>query len=210
MASPAPDAQEITRLLRDSARGDAGAREQVTTLLYGQLLRLARGQRSRHGAGETLSTTVLVQETYLRLVDAMPEGFADRAHFFRVAARAMRNVLVDDARRHRAAKRGGGSASALIEEAVETAVLPGLRAEEVMAVHRALERLEALDERQARVVELRYFAGLEVAETAEALGISSATVKRDWTMARAWLVRELEQNGSGGMSHGDPGLRSSS
>lgn len=190
--TPEPDSPDITRLLRESAEGDREARERVTSLLYGELRRIARAQRHKHRGHETLSTTALVHETFLRLSGPAPHDWQDRVHFFRVAARAMRNVLVDDARRRSAAKRGGGAVPIPVEEAEALDALPELKSDEVLSVHEALDRLEAIDERQARVVELRYFVGLEVQETAEVLGISPATVKRDWTLARAWLQRELE------------------
>lgn len=183
-------APDITRLLRESANGSADARERVAELLYAELHRQARHHRHRMGAGHTLNTTGLLHETWLRLSGGNEPDWQDRAHYFRMAGRVMRNVLVDHARRRLAAKRGGGAA---IADGVEPDDLPAVRDDEVVAVHEALERLEALDPRQARVVELRYFVGLEVEEAAEALGVSAPTVKRDWAMARAWLQREIER-----------------
>lgn len=182
---------DITRLLRASAGGDAGSRERVMTMLYDELRRRARFQRHLHGRAQTLNTTALVHEAFLRLGGPEQPEWQDRVHFLRVAARVMRNVLVDHARRRTAAKRGGGVPDVPYEDGEW---LPELKDDEVLAVHEALERLEALDERQARVVELRYFVGLEVTETAEVLGISAATVKRDWTLARAWLQRDIERH----------------
>lgn len=189
---PIDDAAEITRLLRDSARGDDAARERVIALLYGELRRMAHLQRHKRGRHETLSTTALVNEAFLRLSGPTPPDWQDRIHFIRVAARAMRNVLVDDARRRFAARRGGGEAPLPLDQAGPIVELSTIKVEEVLAVDEAMARLEGIDERQARVVELRYFVGLEVGEIAEVLGISPATVKRDWTMARAWLQRELD------------------
>lgn len=189
--TPTPHDEPITRLLRQSAEGDLAARERVVALLYDELRRIARAQRHRHRAQQTLSTTALVHESFLRLAGPSPPEWQDRVHFFRVAARAMRNVIVDEARRRFAAKRGEGVTPVPLEDADEAALVSEDKLDEVLAVHDALARLEALDERQARVAELRYFVGLEVEETAEVLGISPATVKRDWTMARAWLHREL-------------------
>ncbi|MFN8586185.1 MAG: ECF-type sigma factor [Candidatus Eisenbacteria bacterium] len=183
-------APDITRLLRESANGSADARERVAALLYAELHRQARHHRHRMGAGQTLDTTALLHETWLRLSGGNEPDWQDRAHYFRMAGRVMRNVLVDHARRRLAAKRGGGAA---VAEGVEPDDLPAVRDDEVVAVHEALERLEAFDPRQARVVELRYFVGLDVEETAAALGVSAPTVKRDWAMARAWLQREIER-----------------
>lgn len=180
---------EITRLLRESASGNAESRERVVALLYAELHRQASHHRWRLSGGQTLNTTALLHETFLRLSgDSAPE-YQDRVHFFRVSGRVMRNVLVDHARRRLAAKRGGGVPDA---ELTDLDALPEVKDDEVVAVHEALARLEAMDARQARVVELRYFVGLEVPEVAEVLGISAATVKRDWAMARAWLQREIE------------------
>lgn len=188
----APDeAPDITRLLRDSANGDAASRERVAALLYAELHRQARHHRHRMGAGETLDTTALLHETWLRLSGDAEPDWQDRGHYFRVAGRVMRNVLVDHARKRLAAKRGAGAA---IAAGIEPDDLPAVRDDEVVAVHEALERLEAIDPRQARVVELRYFVGLEVGEVADVLGVSAPTVKRDWAMARAWLQREIERS----------------
>ncbi len=185
--------EPITRLLRASAQGDLAARDRAIELLYEELRAIARHHRWRSRGHETLSTTALVHESFLRLSGPSGIEWQDRVHFLRVAARAMRHVLVDDARRRSAAKRGDGVAPVSLDEADGQVAAPDLKSDEVLAVHEALERLEALDERQARVVELRYFVGLEVEETAEVLGISPATVKRDWTLARAWLQREIER-----------------
>lgn len=184
------DNSEITRLLRESVDGSSEARDRVLALVYDELHRQARMQRRQQRAYETLNTTALVHETFLRLWNGVDPGWQDRIHFFRVAARAMRNVLVDYARRRRAAKRGGGVADLPIEAADE---LPEVRDDEILAVHDALARLEELDPRQGKVVELRYFAGLSVPETAEVLDISPATVKREWATARVWLQREIER-----------------
>lgn len=184
------DSADLTRLLRASVDGDAVARDRVLTLVYEELHRQARLQRHRHRAFETLNTTALVNETFLRLWGAEDPGWQDRAHFFRVAARAMRNVLVDYARRRRAAKRGGGVVDLPLEAADE---LPEVKDDEILAVHDSLARLEALDPRQAKVAELRYFVGLSVVETAEVLEVSPATVKREWATARVWLQRDIER-----------------
>lgn len=188
MTEPAPP--DITRLLKESVDGDLAAREQVLALVYDELRRQARMQRHHHRVYETLNTTALVHETFLRLWGPSDPGWNDRIHFFRVAGRAMRNVLVDYARRRRAAKRGGGAVDLPVEEAEN---LPEVKDDEVLAINDALARLEALDARQARVVELRYFIGLSIEETAEVLEISTATVKREWATARVWLQREIER-----------------
>lgn len=190
--TPAPPGHEneLTRLLHASVGGDAAARDAVLALVYDELHRQARLQRHRHRSFETLNTTALVHETFLRLWGAEDPGWQDRVHFFRVAARAMRNVLVDYARRRRAAKRGGGVVDLPVEAADQ---LPEIKDDEILAVHEALDRLEALDPRQGKVVELRYFVGLSVVETAEVLDISPATVKREWATARVWLQREIER-----------------
>jgi RNA polymerase sigma factor (TIGR02999 family) len=183
--------KEITRLLADWRRGDEAAAERLLPLVYDELRKIAaihlRGERAAH----TLQPTALVHEAYLRLVDLERVDWRDRTHFFAFASRLMRRVLVDHARRRQAAKRSPdprpipGSAS---EEA-------GLQIEELLALDVALDRLAALDERQVRVVEMRYFAGLSVEETAQVLDVSPSSVKRDWVSARAWLHRQLSGRG---------------
>jgi RNA polymerase sigma factor (TIGR02999 family) len=184
--APRPD---VTRILAEARAGDPGALDRLLPILYDELHALAHRERRRRGAAETLSTTALVHEAYEKLARA-DGGWNDRAHFFRVAAAAMRQVIVDYARAQHAQKRGGGPARSLTN-------VPALglsvdaRAEDVLALDMALDRLAALDPRQGEVVELRYFAGLTVPETAEVLDVSPATVKRAWTAARAWLHREI-------------------
>ncbi len=179
---------DITRLLADSAGGDASARERLATLVYEELRRQASLQRRRHRPYDTLNTTALVHEAYLKLSGRDEPDWQDRVHFFRVAGRVMRDVLVDYARRRRATKRGGGQTDLSLDEALD---LPVLKDDEILAVHEALLQLEQLDPRQSKVVELRYFVGLNIPETAEVLNISPATVRRDWATARAWLQREI-------------------
>ncbi len=180
---------EITARLRAAAGGDREALNEVFALVYEELRRRARAQRRRWSGDDTLDTTALVHEAYLKLVDQSRAGWNDRAHFLAVAARAMRHVLVNYAEQRRAAKRGGGAPHVPLDESnpVSEEV-----AEEVIALHEALERLATISERQARVVEARFYAGLSIEETADALGISPATVKRDWQLASAWLHREIE------------------
>ncbi|TVP54940.1 MAG: sigma-70 family RNA polymerase sigma factor [Gemmatimonadales bacterium] len=179
------DAQGILRRL---AEGDMRALDQLYPLVYDDLRRVARAQLAREHPDHTLDTTALVHESYLRFVGSTPIDAEGRAHFLSIAARAMRRILVDHARKRRAGKRGGG--------AIPEPLTPGLavvddRSLELVALDDALERLEALDERKARVVEYRVFTGMTVEETAETLGVSPATVKRDWTVARAWLNRQI-------------------
>ncbi len=183
------DSARVTHLLAEVASGRSEAMDDLLPLVYTELRNIARRQRFRHRPYETLHTTALVNEAFLRLAGKSGAAWEDRTHFLSAAALAMRSVLVDYARRQRAAKRGGGAVHHPIEEFRD---LPEINHDEVLAVHTALERLEAQDPRQAQVVELRYFVGLSVRETAEALEISPASVKREWAMARAWLKRDLE------------------
>ena len=186
---------DVTSLLREWSRGDAGARDRLMALLYDELRRLAaralRGERSDH----TLQATALVNEAYLRLVDQRQVEWGDRAHFFGVAAHVMRRVLVDSARRHRAVKRGRGAAKVSLEAVEVSAPVAQV---DLLALNDALEQLEARDPREARIVELRFFAGLTVEETARHLNLSPATVKNEWAIAKAWLYRELNSRNGGG------------
>ena len=184
----------MTQLLGQLREGDDRAFERLLPLVYDELHALAHRQRRRQGAPETLNTTALVHEAYLKLAknqegqDTGDAGWNDRGHFFRVAARAIRQALVDYARARMTAKRGGD------QQAVDLDWMPLAaeeRSEEVLALDEVLGRLAELDPRQAEVVELRYFVGMTVPETAEIMGLSPATVKREWTAARAWLHREM-------------------
>ena len=179
----------MTLLLNELKRGNQDALGRLIPLVYGELRRLAGHYLQAERVEHTLQPTALVHEAYLRLVEQDHADWRNRAQFMAVAAQIMRRILVDYARAHGAAKRGGTAVR--IELASSDPAGDGSRAEEILAVDEALERLTALDPQQARVVELRYFAGLTVQETAEALGISSRTVKRDWAMAAAWLRTEL-------------------
>jgi len=183
-------ASDVTTLLHLARDGDPSALDRLLPVVYDDLLALAHRQRAARGAADTVNTTALVHEAYERLARNEGLALADRVHFFRVAGRAMRSVLVDYARAQSADKRGGRGRPLPLDAAGDLADA-GVRIEEVLAVDDALRQLEAMDERLARVVECRYFAGLSVEETAGALGISEATVKRDWTTARAWLHRTL-------------------
>jgi RNA polymerase sigma factor (TIGR02999 family) len=184
---PPPD---VTGLLLSWSGGDRSAAERLLPAIYADLHRQAKRAMRREGEEHTLQATALVHEAYLRLVDQRRVEWRNRAHFFGIAAQAMRRVLVDHARGRLAAKRGGGMKQLTLGGADEAAANPD-DGVEVLALHEALERLAQLDPDQARLVELRYFGGLNIAETAEALGVSPATVKREWAVARAWLRREL-------------------
>lgn len=184
MSSP----QEVTRLLQQWRTGDAAALEALTPLVYGELRRLAERQMRCERPDHTLQATALVHEAYLRLAGPASPDWQDRAHFFAVAARLMRRILVDHARARRFAKRGGGAVRVSLDEA---AALWEERAGDLVALDEALERLGALDPLGQRIVELRFFGGLSVEESAEALGVSPAAVKRGWRSARAWLHAEL-------------------
>ncbi len=186
---PRGDRPDVTGLLRAWGAGDAGALDRLVPIVYAELRRQARRYLAREPEGHTLRTTALVHEAYLRLVDQRRARWQSRTQFFAVAAELMRRVLVDHARAHRAAKRGGAAVAEPLEEGTALAPEPDV---DVVALDEALTRLAEFDLRQARVVELRYFAGLGVDEIADVLGVSPATVKRDWTVARAWLRRELE------------------
>ncbi len=177
-----PIVPNITKLLQRAQSGDADALRDLIPLVYDQLRELARLQR-RSSNSETVNTTALVHEAYEKLARGS-SGFADRQHFFRVAARAMREVLVDHARKHQAEKRGGGLRPLVLHESL----VPGPEmAAHLVALDEALTRLNGLNERHAQVVELRYFVGLTIPETAEIMGLAPATIERDWTAARAWL-----------------------
>ncbi|MEM8599885.1 MAG: ECF-type sigma factor [Bacteroidota bacterium] len=187
MASPdSPRLPDVTQLLAAVQAGDAAALDQLIPLVYEELRALAHQQRL-HRPSDTLNTTALVHEAYEKLVRG-GRAFANRQHFFRVAAKAMRGVLVDHARARQAKKRGGGERPLPLDE---TRLVPPAQAREVLALDEALTRLEARHARQAEVVTLRYFVGLTIAEAATVLGLSEATVERDWAVARAWLHHTL-------------------
>ena len=181
------DRQSITDLLVQVRHGSPDAMDRLFPLVYGELRRIAHRQLQGERPGHTLGTTGLVHETYLKLVDQTRVEWRDRGHFFAVAARAMRRILVDYARRYRAQRRGGGMHRVSLTEgaAVEE------QAEMLLAVHEALERLATLNERLSQVVECRYFGGLTEEETAVALGVTARTVERDWVKAKGWLYQEL-------------------
>lgn len=187
-ADQAP-ASDVTQLLLDWRRGDPAVGDQLLPAIYAELHRQAERAMRRESPEHTLQPTALVHEAYLRLIDQNRVEWRNRAHFFGVAAQLMRRILVDHARGQHAAKRGGGDRPiTLTDVGAAASTETGL---DVLALHEALETLAAFDPKQARLVELRYFTGLSIEETAEALGISPATVKREWAIARAWLRREL-------------------
>jgi RNA polymerase sigma factor (TIGR02999 family) len=178
----------VTRLLVAWGNGDRAALDRLMPLVHTELRRLARHYISRERPGHTLQSTALVNEAYLRLVEQESMRWENRTHFFGIAAHLMRQILVDHARSRQAAKRGGGQYRLSLSRVDRSASAPDL---DLLALDEALGRLEALDPQKSRIVELRYFGGLGIEETAEVIGISPATVKRDWSMARAWLRSEL-------------------
>lgn len=182
--------EEVLQLLAASESGDEQALEQLFPLVYEELRRIAHRQIREERAGHTLQTTALVHETYIKLAGRQPR-WQNRAHFFAIAARAMREILVDYARSRNCGKRGGGLRPLSLGESDEMAVMPPERLEELVELDEALKRLAALTPRQSRVVELRYFGGLTVEETAEVLGVSPGTVALDWRLAKGWLKSEL-------------------
>jgi len=182
---------EITRNLRQAAQGDRGAQDQVWSSLYGELRRLASLKLRREAAGHTFSTTELVHEAYLKLMDGTVHPASDRHHFLALAARAMRQILVDHARRRSRQKRGDGRAPITLDEDHLAPLHPEHDAETVLALDEALTRLGATHGRLADVVELRFFGGLATQETAEVLGVTRRTVERDWIRARAYLYQQL-------------------
>jgi RNA polymerase sigma factor (TIGR02999 family) len=187
LTTPSPGA--VTELLRAWGEGDDGALERLTPLVEAELRRLARGYMARERRGHTLQITALVNEAFLRLTDARRVGWQDRAHFLGISARLMRRVLVDHARTRGYRKRGGGAQRVTLDEGLITSPEPAV---DVLALDRALEALAAVDVRKGRVVELRFFGGLSVDETADVLHVSPDTVKRDWRLAKLWLLRELD------------------
>lgn len=187
-----PELSDVTELLLEAADGDSSALERLMPIVYAELQRLAHRRLGGERADHTLSTTALVHEAYLKLMNLERLNWQNRAQFMAIAARLMRQILVDYARRRRAGRRGGGRQPVELTAEVEgKAATPVEPAEEVLALHKALKILEEINDRHARIVECRFFGGMSIAETAEALSLSAATVKRDWVMARAWLNREL-------------------
>jgi RNA polymerase sigma-70 factor, ECF subfamily len=185
-----PSPPNVTQLLVNWNNGDPSALDQLLPLVNDELRRLARNYLRRESPGHTLQPTALVNEAYLRLIDQRQVQWQNRAHFFGIAAQLMRRILVDHARRHAYAKRGGGALQVSFDEGM---AVTEAKAAELLAVNEALEKLTALDARKGRIVELRFFGGLNLDETAEVLGISSPTVQREWRAAKAWLHRILTE-----------------
>jgi RNA polymerase sigma factor (TIGR02999 family) len=186
VASP----QRVTQLLANWSQGDDAVLTELTPLVYDDLRRLARRHMGRQRPDHTLQTTALVHEAYLRLADQTNPNWQTRAHFFAVAARAMRQILVDYAKGYRSQKRGGGALKVELDEA---ALVSPRESGAIVELHEALERLATLDARKAEVVELKYFGGLTYDEIAEVLKVSAITVRRDWEFARTWLYSDLQQ-----------------
>jgi len=184
---------DVTALLHAWAGGDRGALDQLTSIVYAELRRLASAYMRKERAGHALQTTALVHEAYLRLIKVGEVGWRDRAHFFALSARSMRRILVDYARKSGSAKRGGahGPEYDAVLNLDEFPSADSERASALCALDNALEAFARLDPRRAQVVELRYFGGLSVKETADVLDVSPQTVMRDWKVAKAWLAREL-------------------
>ncbi len=182
--------QNVTQLLLKWNHGDPTALDALIPLVYSELRRLARCYLQQEKQGHTLSSTALVHEAYLRLVDQREVTWQNRAHFFGVASQMMRRILVDHARKRASAKRGGDALTLVLDESMSR---PQQRELDMVALDHALVGLAKLDERQSRLVELRFFGGLSIEETSEVLGVSAPTVKRDWASARAWLFRELSR-----------------
>lgn len=185
---------DVTILLHNWAGGDQQALDQLTPVVYDELRRLAASYMRRERQDHTLQSTALVNEAYLKLVDQKNVVWQNRAHFFGIAAQMIRRILVDHARAHKAEKRGGGAGVLSLDEAIG---VPERRDIEILSLNDALTRLAELDPQQARVVELRFFTGLSIEETAEVVGVSPATVKREWAAARAWLFREISRKPEG-------------
>jgi RNA polymerase sigma factor (TIGR02999 family) len=185
-----PPPQDVTKLLLAWNDGDQVARDELMSVVYQELRRLAHHYMRRESPGHTLQTSGLVNEAFLRLVDQRDVQWRNRAHFFGIAAQMMRRILVDYARSRRYAKRGGGIPNLSLEEAL---IVSDERTAEVVALDETLQRLAEIDPRKSRIVELRFFGGLSIEETAEVLAVSPGTVMRDWTLAKAWLRREMSR-----------------
>lgn len=190
MTTPLSTRRDVTQLLGEWSGGDEGALEKLVPLVQPELHRLAHHYMNRERAGHTLQTTAILNEAYLRLVDDTKPVWQGRTHFIATAAQLMRRIMVDHARERHSLKRGGGALKVTLDEA---ALVTEARSQELLDLDEALERLAAQDARKSQIVELRYFGGLTVEETAEFLKLSHRTVEREWTAAKAWLYRELSQ-----------------
>ena len=184
---------EVTQLLQDWGRGDRESLEKLVPLIYSELRRIAHNCLYRERPGHTLQTTALVHEAYLKLIDQKDTRWQNRAHFFAIAAQAMRRILVDSARRHTAIKRGGTAENLPLDEAANVSLDPDPI---LLPLNEALNELTEIDPQQGQIVELRYFGGLTIEETAEVMKLSQDKIKAEWSMARAWLRQELSSYGS--------------
>lgn len=184
-----PNSEQITQLLNEWKDGNQTALDKLMPLVYGELRRQASRYLQKERQGHTLQTTALIHEAYLKLVGLNQIEWQNRAHFFAIAAQAMRRILVDYARERHREKRGGFAENLPIDEAIQISLKE--KSVDLIALDEALTHLAKIDERQARVVELRYFSGLSIDETAEVLGVSNATVRNDWNMAKAWLYQRI-------------------
>jgi len=193
MTSSSPD--EVTQLLRDWSNGDKAALDKLMPLVYEELRRLAHHHMGREHPGHSLQTTAIVNEAYLQLIDQRNVQWQNRAHFFGIAAHLMRRFLAGYARSRHCAKRGGGARQVSLDEAM---IVSEERAADMVALDDALNSLAQIDERKSQIVEMRFFGGLSIEETAEVLGVSPGTVMRDWTLAKAWLRREIGKEGQDG------------
>jgi RNA polymerase sigma factor (TIGR02999 family) len=182
---------EITQLLMNWRKGDEAAFEQLIPLVYPELKRLARRHMGRESPGHTLQTSALINEAYLRLIDQQAIDWQDRGHFFAVATRVMRHILIDHARSQTRSKRGGAVSHVQLDE---TEAVAQMRAAEFLALDEALKSLATIDPRKSRIVELRFFGGLTVEETAEVMGLAPITIKREWRSAKAWLHSEIGED----------------
>lgn len=186
---------DVTQLLKNWRDGNRAALDELAPVVYDELRRLASSYMRRERVNHTLQSTALVNEAFLKLCDQREVEWKNRAHFFGIAAQMIRRILVDHARAHKAEKRGGGAGVLSLDEAIG---VPEKRDIEILALNDALEALQALDPKQARIVELRFFTGLSIEETAEVVGVSPATIKREWVAARAWLFREVSRRAGTG------------
>lgn len=189
-----PSQEEVTQLLNQWSEGDQAALDRLFPFVYDELRRLANAYLRRERPGHTLQSTALVHEAYLRLVGQREIRWQNRAHFFGIAAQVIRHILVDHARGRISAKRGGGAVNLSLDEGL---AVPNKQDLDVVALDDALQGLAKIDPQQSRIVELRFFGGLSIEETAEVVGVSTATVKRDWSVAKAWLYREVSRNPAG-------------
>ena len=193
MTMPASSQQQVTQLLVDWGNGDSAAVDKLIPLLQPELHRLAHYYMSREHGGHTLQTTALVNEAYLKFVDKPPPRWENRPHFFAIAAQVMRRIMVDHARKRHSAKRGAGAVKVALDE---TTLVTEARAEDLLALDEALEKLAAFDRRMSQIVEMRYFGGLTTQDIADVLKIHPNTVTRDWSAAKAWLHATLRAEGS--------------